>query len=186
VRPPIHVQSSLCDSPTLATDIGESLVGSYLRYVGGCEVVVYNVQTEGQGELDVLGLKLDQPRLVWLCEVITHLRGTLYVGGYEDTVTRIRAKVGRARDFANVTFPDEAHRYEIWSPIVPSGLVSRFTELEQEFSSAELDLRFVVNQEYTERVQALIDHARGSAKATSEPAYRLLQILTWARGELRL
>jgi hypothetical protein len=149
-------------------------------------VVVYNVHTEGQGEVDVIGLKLGQPRFVWLCEVITHLRGTLYGQGYEGTVARIRAKVGRAREFANLTFPDEPHRYEIWSPVVPSGLVSRFTDLEEEFSSAELDLRFVVNQAYTERVQALIDHARGSAKATSEPAYRLLQILTWARGELRL
>jgi hypothetical protein len=101
-------------------------------------------------------------------------------------VTRIRAKVGRARDFATATFPDEPHRYEIWSPIAPSGLVSRFADLEEEFSSAELDLRFVVNQDYTQRVQELIEHARGSAKATSEPAYRLLQILTWARGDLRL
>jgi hypothetical protein len=54
----------------MATDIGESLVGSYLRYIGGCEVVVYNVQTEGQGEVDVIGLRLGQPRFVWFCEVI--------------------------------------------------------------------------------------------------------------------
>ncbi len=61
-----------------------------------------------------------------------------------------------------------------------------FNDLEAEFNSAELDLHFVVNAEYTERVQQLIDHARKNSKATSEPAYRLLQILTWARGELRL
>jgi hypothetical protein len=62
----------------MAPDIGESLVGSYLRYVVGCEVVVYNTQTPNvQGELDVIALKQATPRTVWLCEVITHIRGVL-------------------------------------------------------------------------------------------------------------
>jgi hypothetical protein len=56
----------------MATDIGESIVGSYLRYLIGCEVVVYNTQTPNvQGELDVIGIKTAAPRNVWLCEVIT-------------------------------------------------------------------------------------------------------------------
>lgn len=171
----------------MAQDIGESLVGSYLRYIEGCELVVYNTHTPGvQGEIDVIALKQGRPRVVWLCEVITHVRGVLYSGGYTGTVTKIRDKVERARDFAAATFPDEQHRYEIWSPVVPSGQVTLFEELEREFDSAELDLRFVVNDVYAERVQQLIEHARRSASATSEPAYRLLQILTRVRGELRV
>lgn len=171
----------------MATDIGESIVGSYLRYLIGCEVVVYNTQTPNvQGELDVIGIKTAAPRNVWLCEVITHMQGVLYGGGYADTVKKIRQKVERARDFAVATFPGDSHRYEVWSPIVPSGAVTMFNALADEFSSAELDVAFVVNAEYTERVQALIEHARGNPKATNEPAYRMLQILTRLRGELRV
>lgn len=82
----------------MALDIGESLVGSYLRYVEGCEVVVYNTQTpDVQGEIDVIGIKHGPApdRTVWLCEAITHIEGMEYGGGYADTVKRISTKVGR-------------------------------------------------------------------------------------------
>src|SRR5919204_4542867 len=106
----------------MASDIGESLVGSYLRYVVGCEVVVYNTHTlDVQGELDVIALKQGEPRTVWLCEVITHILGVLYGSGYADTVAKIRDKIERARGFAAATFSGDVHRYEIWSPMVPSG-----------------------------------------------------------------
>jgi hypothetical protein len=171
----------------VVADIGESLVGSYLRYLKECEVVVYNVHTpDVQGELDVIGLKHGEPRVVWLCEVITHIRGVLYGSGYAATVSKIRDKVGRARDFAAATFPGQEHRFEIWSPIVPSGAVKLFDELAEAYSSEDLDVQFVVNERYTERVQELVTHARGSTKATSEPAYRLLQVLTHLRGGVRL
>src|SRR4051812_37983944 len=91
-------------------------------------------------------------------------------------------KVGRARDFATATFLGDEHRYEIWSPIVPSGAVKLFEELAAEFSSDALDVEFVVNERYTERAQELIEHAKASTKATSEPAYRLLQVLTRLKG----
>lgn len=139
-----------------------------------------------QGEIDVIGLKHGESRTVWLCEVITHIRGILYGSGYDATVTKISEKIGRARDFAAATFPGDVHRYEIWSPIVPSGAVTKFDALAEAFTSEELDVEFVVNQRYTERIQELVDHARSSSKATSEPAYRLLQVLTRLRGELRV
>ena len=45
-------------------------------------------------------------------------------------------------------------------------------------------MSFVANHDYTERVQRLLDHAKTGTKATSEPAYRMLQILTHLRGQL--
>ena len=61
----------------MADDIGENLVGSYLRYVEGCEFVVYNTQYTGvQGEIDVVGMKLSGDRReVWFCEVVPTSRG---------------------------------------------------------------------------------------------------------------
>jgi hypothetical protein len=168
-------------------DVGESLVGSYLRYIVGCDVVAYNVHTPAeQGELDVIGIQTAVPRTVWLCEVVTHLHGTLYAGGYAGTVAKIRDKIGRARNFASTTFSGDVHRYEIWSPIVPRGVATQFDELAAEFSTQELDVQFVINQRYTERIDELVAHASGSLKATNEPAYRLLQILTHLRGDLRV
>lgn len=167
-------------------DIGENLVGSYLRYVEGCEFVVYNTHLPGvQGEIDVVALKLGEPRVVYFCEVITHIRGVLY-GTYDRTVTKVEEKVGRARRFAQDTFPADQHRYEIWSPVVPSGMTRRFEELAAWLRDDSLDVAFITNDTYTARVQKLIDHARRNTSATSEPAYRLLQVLTSARGTLTL
>lgn len=45
-----------------------------------------------------------------------------------------------------------------------------------------MDLGFVVNEDYTERIRELVIHARKNQSATSEPAYRMLQVLTHLRG----
>jgi hypothetical protein len=37
-----------------------SLVGAYLRYGEQCDFVVYGTQTEGQGEIDVIGFQVEQ------------------------------------------------------------------------------------------------------------------------------
>lgn len=171
----------------MAEDIGENLVGSYLRYVAGCQFVVFNTHfPDEQGEIDVIGLKLGNPREIWLCEVVTHIRGILY-GTHGRTVAKIRDKIERARRFADATFPGDTHYYEIWSPKVPKGrLTADFDELERQYSSAELDLHFIINERYTERIQKLVEHARGNSSATSEQAYRLLQILTRLKGTLRV
>lgn len=82
---------------------------------------------------------------------------------------------------------DWQHRYEIWSPVVPVGkLTAQFAELEAVYSDDELDVKFIINDGYAERVQLLIDHAKANSSATSEPAFRLLQILTHLRGEVSL
>jgi hypothetical protein len=42
----------------------------------------------------------------------------------------------------------------------------------------DIDLRFVINDDYTEKMRELAPHAN----ATSEPAYGMLQILGHLRG----
>ena len=169
-------------------DPGESLVGSYLHYIGKCQLVLHNTFTpEEQGELDVIGIRTNgAEQLAWFCEVTTHIQGLQY-GGFDRTVSKIRDKILRARKFAEKTFPDHKHRYEIWSPVVPVGrLTIAFAEMEENFTSSELNVKFVINDLYSERVVELIEHARGNPSATSEPAYRMLQILTRLRGAWRL
>ena len=168
----------------MSETIGENLVGSYLRYVRECHFVVYNTYLpDMQGEIDVIGVRLSVPQEVWLCEVVTHIRGLQY-GTYAKTIQRVQDKIKRAREFANTMFPYGHHYFEIWSPVVPKGkLTKNFNDLEAEYTSKDMDVKFIINQNYTAKIQELVEHARQNTAATSEPAYRLLQILTRLRGD---
>lgn len=166
-------------------DIGESIVGAYMRYIRNCEVVVYNTfLRDRQGEIDVVALKTGPPREVWMCEVTTHIGGMLYpAAGTDGTVAKLRAKLLRAQEFAAATFPEDPIHFEIWSPRVAKGkLTTAFAELEAEANTNGVDLDFVINEDYTAKLRALAQHAQVNMSATSEPAYRMLQVLTHLRG----
>ena len=172
-------------------DIGESIVGAYMRYIRECEVVVYNTfLRDRQGEIDVVALKTGDPRRVWLCEVTTHIGGMLYPGngGADGTIAKLRDKLTRAREFAAVTFPGDSLQFEIWSPRVAKGkLTTAFDVLGDEALELGMDLKFVINEDYTARMRELLAHAKQNSSATSEPAYRMLQVLTHLRdAELSL
>ena len=85
-------------------DIGEQIVGAYLKVIEGCDVVSYNVRPpggklEGLAELDVIGLKFAE-RKAFICEVVTHIRGTLYGNGNIGTLEKIGAKHERQKRYA--------------------------------------------------------------------------------------
>jgi hypothetical protein len=166
-------------------DMGESLVGAYLRHIRRCDVVVYNsFFADRQGEVDVVGLQQRNPRVVWLCEVTTHIDGMLLTGaGRAKEEDIIKRKLDRLRDFAEITFPDEQHRFEWWSPRVAKGrLTELMKHLEDAWDTAGRHLRFIVNEDYTQAMRELARHARVNSSTTNEPAYRLLQILSRLRG----
>lgn len=166
------------------SDIGESLVGAYLRHVLGCDVVIYNsFFADRQGEVDVVGLEQGRPRTVWLCEVTTHIGGMQLKETHDASVRVIRDKLDRLLHFAETTFPGDIHHYEWWSPRVPVGRMTTFMEtVEQEWANHRRELRFVMNEEYTKRMRQLIASAEKNSSATNEPAYRMLQVLARLRG----
>ena len=167
------------------SDIGESLVGAYLRHVVGCDVVVYNsFFADRQGEVDVVGLKQGQPRTVWLCEVTTHIGGMLIVRRGKNASKQVIAdKLERLLHFAHTTFPGDQYRYEWWSPYVPVGQLTETMQAVEEAAQGEgRDLRFIINETYTERVRELVKSAESNSSTTNEPAYRMLQVLTRLRG----
>jgi hypothetical protein len=57
-----------------------------------------------------------------------------------------------------------------------------FEKMREDLAASGRSLEFVINEDYTERVRELVEHARGNMSATSEPAYRMLQIMTHLRG----
>jgi hypothetical protein len=76
----------------MKTEMGEYLVGAYLKMVKGCDIIDYNVRRPGGGlagldELDVMGLDFKN-KIAYLCEVTTHLEGLLIGAGNESTVKK--------------------------------------------------------------------------------------------------
>jgi Holliday junction resolvase-like predicted endonuclease len=151
-------------------EMGELLVGAYLKLRRGCNFVLYNQRPEGGGmeglgELDVVGIS---EKTVYLCEVTTHTIGM-------DTISanRIAAKYARQKAFAERHFKGQKTVFEVWSPVVPSGIVTQLAQLE--------GLSLVANAEYSKRVWELAELARTYTATTGNDAFRLLQILTHLR-----
>ncbi|MEO2107156.1 MAG: hypothetical protein ABGZ36_16115 [Actinomycetota bacterium] len=164
-------------------EIGESIVGAYLRQIRKCHLVTFNQFVPGtQAEIDVIGVGA-AGREVWLCEVTTHIRGFLLSGSVDAERNKMLAKLATLQAYAVDVFPDSTHHFEWWTPYVPVGQRTGFMdELVEEWASNRRSLRFVRNEDYTERVQELVDHAASNASITVDPAYRMLQILTRLRG----
>lgn len=156
-------------------DIGEDLVGAYLREVVGCPVIQFNVRTGiAQGEIDVVGLKLSGDRVaeVWLCEVSTHTSG---LGGYRgDVAGKIRTKIDSVKAYADAIYPGVTRHIEVWSPKVRPAMLSKLDEV----WSAHSDVQLIANEGYAERVRALAQIARKMTSYSDSPSFRLLQILT--------
>lgn len=166
-------------------DIGESLVGAYMRHVERCSIVLYNsFFADQQGEVDVVAVKpgaAGTPRRVYLCEVTTHIKGMSRA-----TVRRVPGKLARLREFAELTFPGEEHRFQWWSPYFQTGATTdQFDELWAAWAADGRSLEFIINRAYTERIAQLVEVARRNPSTTNEPAFRMLQILTRLRGEKR-
>jgi len=162
----------------MLTDIGEYIVGAYLKLKLDCNTVDYNVRPPGGGlagleELDVMGLDFDRGT-AYVCEVTTHIRGLLYKDN-ATTVERIRKKHERQKRYANQFLRHFGVRhFMFWSPVVPRGyLTEHLAQIE--------GLELIINGEYKSRINELRDLARKSTYDARNPFFRVLQIL----GHLR-
>lgn len=155
-------------------DLGESLVGAYMRQVRGCHTVAFNTfLPTAQGEIDVVGVANGGAGVeVWMAEVAIHLDSLNY-GGYPRTVAKIAKKVAAARTYSALVYRDLTPAVELWSPVVPIGLVAALSKV---------DVDLVVNDEFTMRVNELAGIAAKSTKTTGDDAFRFLQLLTHLRG----
>jgi len=162
----------------IKTDIGEYIVGAYLKVIKKCDFIDYNARPpvgglEGLNELDVVGLDFKN-KSVYLCEVTTHIRGILYKDN-KNTIVKIKKKFEKQKEYAEKYLLDFPKRYYMfWSPVVPKGYITE--ELEK------IDgLEVVINEKYAK----CIDELRGKAKVLTNdvgnPFFRVLQILEHLR-----
>ncbi|MDP1690346.1 MAG: hypothetical protein Q8L52_04085 [bacterium] len=161
------------------TDIGEYIVGAYLKIVEGCDVIDYNVRPlggglKGLGELDVIGMNF-KTKTVFICEVTTHLCGLQYGVGYEGTFKKVESKhkrqIAYAKEYLNAF---DTKRFMLWSPRVPIGKMTvELAKLKK--------LELVINGEYTKKVDELRSIAKKTTNDMGNPFFRTLQILEHLR-----
>lgn len=157
-------------------EIGENIVGCYLRFILGCEIVVYNQRIFKQGEVDVFGIDLER-EIIYFCEVTTHILGVGYGSGYQETIDKIRNKFISNVKYSKSIFPNFRKVFMYWAPNVPKGLVSLLESYKKDITSKGVEFDLVINKRYTECVDKLNSLAKKDAKNTGEPFYRTLQIL---------
>lgn len=162
----------------MRTEMGEYVVGAYLKQVLACDFVDYNVRPpvsglEGLAEIDVLGLRFSDDT-AYVCEVTTHLDGLQY-GTYSETIKRLRGKYARQKQYAHkhLTRFRKVH-FMFWSPVVREGAL---TKALSELAGLEL----IVNAAYTDRVRELQQAAMRSTRDTGNPFFRVLQLLAHLR-----
>lgn len=162
----------------MKTDIGEYIVGAYLKIIEGCDFVDYNVRPpggglEGLGELDVIGLDFKN-KTAYLCEVTTHILGLLYKDN-KTSVKTVKTKYARQRKYASkylTDFPE--HHFMFWSPVVPRGYLT--TEL------TKIDgLELIINERYAQCIDMLRERANKQTNDVGNPFFRTLQILEHLR-----
>jgi hypothetical protein len=155
-------------------EVGEYIVGAFLKLEFNCDVVDYNVRVPGGGreglnEIDVVGYSLTN-REAYLCEVATHIRGLGY-GNYKESAERIERKFRHQRAYAGKLQKafDCNVIYEFWSPNVPKGCVVELKKIK--------GLQLIINGGYKKRIDALRIRAQNDTHDTGNPFFRILQIL---------
>ena len=162
----------------MKTEMGEYVVGAYLKEVLRCDFVDYNVRPpggglEGLGELDVVGLRFHD-KTAYLCEVTTHLDGLQY-GTYATTVKRVQDKYKRQQTYAQKHLTHfKKVEFMFWSPIVRVGAITK--------ALSDIDgLQVIINGAYTDRVRELEAQANQTTRDAGNPFFRVLQLLAHLR-----
>lgn len=181
--------------------LGELLVGAYHKLITDCEVVSYNQRSKEQGEqmeVDLIGIdSTDGKQVVYACEVITHLHGTIYTGtpstdrwaeygnsNYQYSLEKLWTKFNSDYDYVTGIFDDaDKYVFQLWAPVIPRGLLTDgLSELSNDFEAENgYPAELLINEEYTERIEELREFASAHKKDYGEPGFRFLQILEHLR-----
>lgn len=169
-------------------NIGETLVGDYLKVKYECDFVAFNVYTADPiGEIDVVGIN-SKKKEIYICEVATHLvTGLRYVNPKEktsDNVGRFVKKFSKNIKYANDHFRDYKKHYMLWSPIVKdpktgtkSNQTSDIAEIEAELSKQfQVNIDVISNDKYSKCLTVLREYASKQTKELKSPVLRLFQI----------
>lgn len=176
-------------------NIGEILVGDFLRIKHSCDFIDHNVYTrDGQGEIDVVGID-NKSRTVYICEVAIHLTtGLQYTKDKRpDTCPRLIAKFTKDIEYAEKYFPDYAKKFMLWSPIVKDskGKIEYNQRDHLERMVAEIkktkgvEVQLVVNEKFHAAFLELKKYAASTSEELKSPVLRLLQVEGWLEKHIK-
>ena len=169
-------------------NIGERLVGDYLKAIKNCDFVEYNLHTKNvQGEIDVIGINANKKEL-YVCEVAVHLEtGLQYVNPSTktpDNVNRFLKKFEKNKQYAENNFEGYQIAYMIWSPIVKtskSGSKNNQANdileiIKQLKEKLDIDVKIICNNDYKSCIDELRDWSKNQTQELKSPVMRLFQI----------
>src|SRR5258706_7886605 len=167
-------------------NVGEILVGDYLRIKEGCDFIDYNVYTrDSQGEIDVVGID-NRLRKVYICEVAIHLTtGLQYTKNKRpDTCTRLVAKFTKDIDYAEKYLGGYEKQFMLWSPIVKDSKgkieYNQKNHLERMVdeikTTKNVDVHLMINEQFHQAFLELRRYAASTSEELKSPVLRLLQI----------
>lgn len=176
-------------------NVGEILVGDYLRIKENCDFIDYNVYTrDSQGEIDVVGIN-NKAKKVFICEVAIQLKtGLQYTKNKRpDTCQRLIDKFTKDIAYANKYFKGYKKEFMLWSPIVKDskGMIEynqadhlkRMTdEIKQR---TKIKVQLMVNDKFHSAFLELKKYAASSSEELKSPVLRLLQIEGWLEKHIK-
>lgn len=160
----------------MKTEIGEYIIGAWLKIVKKCDFVDYNVRPptgglEGLGELDVVGLDLKNES-VFVCEVVTHTYGMGYYD-FKTTMRKIKQKFLRQQKYAQKFLPAHFKKhFMFWSPVVTPKYVEGIEKI-----SKDTGLELIINSEYSKKINEIKMAIQNKQNDFGNPFIRTLQIL---------
>lgn len=155
-------------------EVGEEVVGTWLRYCAKCDFVDYNVSVrDGQGEIDVVGINLPERR-AYVCEVATHTSGL----GYKDVEGTLVGKFERAITYTTKYLTGFAPTYMFWSPLVRTGAQTRAVDEASKVlvEKYRVELSLITNADYFLKLSELRAVAAEATASSPHTVFRLLQI----------
>jgi hypothetical protein len=183
----LELRAALKGRPEM--NIGEEICGEWLRHIEGCDFVQYNTKTtEGQGEIDVIGIKLGKQGegTVYACEVAVHLvTGLQYVKNNQpDNVPRLTEKFRKDIEYIQRAFPDYQHVFMFWSPVVKDAREgSKRNQLndidcvvETVKKEWEEKIKIIINENFMQAIEDLRNFALGETKEMDSSVVRFLQV----------
>ena len=173
-------------------DVGELIIEAWLKEIKGCEFVEYGVKTQNQGEIDVVGLSL-QNKHAYLCESASHIHGLWYANDTDDQTVKLVTKFKRTADWAKDylgAFPDRT--YMLWTPVLKSNTGSKRDSAKSVEDATAcikkshgIDLEVVKNSDYRKKLQELREKACETTSNFSSSVLRLMQIEEWNKKQLK-
>lgn len=176
-------------------NIGEILVGDFLRIKHNCDFIDHNVYTrDGQGEIDVVWID-NKSKKVYICEVAIHLTtGLQYTKDKRpDTCTRLIAKFTKDIEYAEKYFPDYAKEFMLWTPIVKNSKgkieYNQRDHLERMVAGIKetkgVEVHLVVNEKFHAAFLELKKYAANTSEEWKSPVLRLLQVEGWLEKHIK-